>query len=167
MGQDDKLLSYNGRINNHRKYEKNIFPGNKFSLKILNVTAKDVNATYRCRYGFNSASKFVEIKEYDYNCKYQIFCQIIFWSCSMPSSNIFIYIKTFCSVLLNRHYCSFQWSFLEAVWWPKVISFCVICNYLCAFAIENVPHLCIFIITFSYNQTNKRVKRKWKLNRMR
>lgn len=78
MGKDDELLSYNGRINNHRKYEETIFPGNKFSLKIFNVTAKDVNVTYRCRYGFNSARKCIEIKESDYNCKYQKVLQIIF-----------------------------------------------------------------------------------------
>ncbi|XP_063418434.1 uncharacterized protein LOC134701233 [Mytilus trossulus] len=63
MGNDDHLLSYNGRINNHRKYEETIFPGNEFSLKIVNVTEQDVNITYRCRYGFNAANRFIAINE--------------------------------------------------------------------------------------------------------
>ncbi|CAC5420517.1 unnamed protein product [Mytilus coruscus] len=66
MGSDDQLLSYNGRINNHRKYEETILPGNEFSLRIFNVTEKDVNITYRCRYGFDSANTFIEMNEYNY-----------------------------------------------------------------------------------------------------
>ncbi|XP_052079917.1 uncharacterized protein LOC127718053 isoform X3 [Mytilus californianus] len=63
MGNHDELLSYNGRINNHRKYEETILQGNEFSLKIINVTEKDVNITYRCRYGFDTATYFIEINE--------------------------------------------------------------------------------------------------------
>lgn len=63
MGNHDQLLSYNGRINNHRKYKETIFHGNAFSLKILNVTVKDVNVTYRCRYGFDTATYFIKICE--------------------------------------------------------------------------------------------------------
>ncbi|CAC5420515.1 unnamed protein product [Mytilus coruscus] len=66
MGNDDQLLSYDGRINNHRKYEETILPGNEFSLKIFNVTEKDLNVTYRCRYGFDVANKFIEINEHNY-----------------------------------------------------------------------------------------------------
>ncbi|XP_052079915.1 uncharacterized protein LOC127718053 isoform X2 [Mytilus californianus] len=63
MGNHDELLSYNGRINNHKKYEETVLPGNEFSLKVFNVTEKDVNVTYRCRYGFDTATYFIEIKE--------------------------------------------------------------------------------------------------------
>ncbi|CAC5420523.1 unnamed protein product [Mytilus coruscus] len=66
MGNEDQLLSYNGRINNHRKYEETIIPGNEFSLKISNVTEKDVNVTYRCRYGFDAVNIFIELNEYNY-----------------------------------------------------------------------------------------------------
>ncbi|CAC5367994.1 unnamed protein product [Mytilus coruscus] len=66
MGSDDKLLSYNGRINNHIKYEETVLPGNEFSLKIFNVTEADVNVTYRCRYGFDSANTFIKLNEYNY-----------------------------------------------------------------------------------------------------
>ncbi|CAG2197454.1 unnamed protein product [Mytilus edulis] len=63
MGNHDQLLSYNGRINNHRKYKETIFHGNAFSLKILNVTVQDVNVTYRCRYGFDTATYFIKMSE--------------------------------------------------------------------------------------------------------
>ncbi|XP_071149916.1 uncharacterized protein [Mytilus edulis] len=63
MGNDDQLLSYNGRINNRRKYEETVLPGNEFSLKVFNVTEKDVNITYRCRYGFDTATYFININE--------------------------------------------------------------------------------------------------------
>ncbi|XP_076088355.1 uncharacterized protein LOC143058790 [Mytilus galloprovincialis] len=63
MGKNDELLSYNGRINNRRKYEETIPHGNEFSLKIFNVTEKDVNVTYRCRYGFDTATYFIEMNE--------------------------------------------------------------------------------------------------------
>ncbi|XP_052079924.1 uncharacterized protein LOC127718063 [Mytilus californianus] len=66
MGNEDQLLSYNGRINNDRKYKETIFPGNEFSLKIFNVTAADVNKTYRCRYGFDATSIFIKLNEYNY-----------------------------------------------------------------------------------------------------
>ncbi|XP_071149912.1 uncharacterized protein [Mytilus edulis] len=66
MGNEDQLLSYNGRINNHGKFKETLFPGNEFSLKIFNVTAEDVNITYRCRYGFDTASLFIELNEYNY-----------------------------------------------------------------------------------------------------
>lgn len=63
MGNEDKLLSYNGRINNYRKYKETIIHGNAFSLKIVNVTEQDVNVTYRCRYGFDTATHFIKISE--------------------------------------------------------------------------------------------------------
>ncbi|VDI82743.1 Hypothetical predicted protein, partial [Mytilus galloprovincialis] len=63
MGNDDQLLSYNGRINNRRKYEETVLPGNEFSLKVFNVTENDVNITYRCRYGFDTATYFININE--------------------------------------------------------------------------------------------------------
>ncbi|CAC5400426.1 unnamed protein product [Mytilus coruscus] len=63
MGKHDELLSYNGRINNYRKYEETILHGNAFSLRIFNVTEKDVNVTYRCRYGFDTATYFIKINE--------------------------------------------------------------------------------------------------------
>ncbi|XP_063418430.1 uncharacterized protein LOC134701228 [Mytilus trossulus] len=63
MGNHDQLLSYNGRINNHRKYKETIFPGYAFSIKILNVTVQDVNVTYRCRYGFDTATYFIKMSE--------------------------------------------------------------------------------------------------------
>ncbi|XP_076088736.1 uncharacterized protein LOC143059134 [Mytilus galloprovincialis] len=63
MGNHDELLSYNGRINNRRKYEETILHGNAFTLRIFNVTEKDVNLTYRCRYGFDTASYFIKINE--------------------------------------------------------------------------------------------------------
>ncbi|XP_063411432.1 uncharacterized protein LOC134694357 [Mytilus trossulus] len=63
MGKHDELLSYNGRINNHKKYEETVLPGNKFSLKVFNITEKDVNITYRCRYGFDTATYFININE--------------------------------------------------------------------------------------------------------
>lgn len=62
-GNDDQLLSYNGRINNRRKYEETFLPGNEFSLKVFNITEKDVNITYRCRYGFDTATYFIKINE--------------------------------------------------------------------------------------------------------
>ncbi|VDI76221.1 Hypothetical predicted protein [Mytilus galloprovincialis] len=66
MGNDDQLLSYNGRINSRRKYEETVLPGNEFTLKIFNVTEADLNVTYQCRYGFDSANTFIEINEYNY-----------------------------------------------------------------------------------------------------
>ncbi|XP_063411434.1 uncharacterized protein LOC134694361 [Mytilus trossulus] len=66
MGNDDHLLSYNGRINDHNKYKETVPHGNEFSLKIFNVTESDVNITYRCRYGFDSATYFIEINKYNY-----------------------------------------------------------------------------------------------------
>ncbi|XP_063412223.1 uncharacterized protein LOC134695017 [Mytilus trossulus] len=63
MGNDDQLLSYNGRINNRRKYEETFLPGNEFSLKVFNITEKDINITYRCRYGFDTATYFININE--------------------------------------------------------------------------------------------------------
>ncbi|XP_063412451.1 uncharacterized protein LOC134695175 isoform X2 [Mytilus trossulus] len=62
-GNEDQLLSYNGRINNHKKYKETILQGNAFSLKILNVTVLDVNLTYRCRYGFDTATYIIKISE--------------------------------------------------------------------------------------------------------
>ncbi|CAG2197456.1 unnamed protein product [Mytilus edulis] len=66
LGNDDQLLSYNGRINNRRKYEETVLSGNEFTLKIFNVTEEDLNVTYRCRYGFDSANTFIDINEYNY-----------------------------------------------------------------------------------------------------
>lgn len=63
MGNEDKLLSYNGRINDFRKYKETILHGNAFSLKIVNVREHDVNVTYRCRYGFDTATHFIKISE--------------------------------------------------------------------------------------------------------
>ncbi|VDI52793.1 Hypothetical predicted protein [Mytilus galloprovincialis] len=63
MGNHDELLSYNGRINNHIKYEETVLPRNEFRLKIINVTEADVNVTYRCRYGFDTATYFIEINK--------------------------------------------------------------------------------------------------------
>ncbi|VDI10328.1 Hypothetical predicted protein, partial [Mytilus galloprovincialis] len=63
MGNHDELLSYNGRINNHQKYEETVLPRNEFRLKIINVTEKDVNVTYRCRYGFDTATYFIEVNK--------------------------------------------------------------------------------------------------------
>ncbi|XP_071149915.1 uncharacterized protein [Mytilus edulis] len=64
-GTHDELLCYNGRINNPKKYEENILQGNKFSLKIYNVTKEDVNVAYQCRYGFDAASKFIKEDKQD------------------------------------------------------------------------------------------------------
>lgn len=72
MGSDDQLISYNGRINNRRKYEETVLSVNEFSLEIFNVTEADVNVPYRCRYGFVSANTFIDLNEYNYVCKYQI-----------------------------------------------------------------------------------------------
>ncbi|VDI52790.1 Hypothetical predicted protein [Mytilus galloprovincialis] len=63
IGNDNQLLSFDGDISNHRKYEETILPGNEFNLKILNVTQADVNVTYRCRYGFDTATYFIKISE--------------------------------------------------------------------------------------------------------
>lgn len=72
MRTDDELLSYNGRINNPKKYEETLTSKNQFSLRILKVTEEDVNITYRCRYGFNAASTFIELNKYNYVSKYEI-----------------------------------------------------------------------------------------------
>lgn len=72
MGNDDELVCYNSRINNPRKYEETVISRNEFSLKILKVTEEDVNTTYRCRYGFDAASTFIELSEYNYVSKYRI-----------------------------------------------------------------------------------------------
>ncbi|CAC5405145.1 unnamed protein product [Mytilus coruscus] len=66
MGNDDQLLSYNGRINNRRKYEETVLPGNEFSLKIFNITEADVNVAYRCRYGFETATNVIKITDDNY-----------------------------------------------------------------------------------------------------
>lgn len=58
-GYDDELLSYNGRINNPSKYGEKVH-GNRFSLNIFNVTEKDLNTVYQCRYGFDAAYKFIK-----------------------------------------------------------------------------------------------------------
>ncbi|CAG2197457.1 unnamed protein product [Mytilus edulis] len=66
MGNDDQLLSYNGRINNRRKYEETVLTGNGFSLKIFNITEADVNVTYRCRYGFETTTHVIKITDDNY-----------------------------------------------------------------------------------------------------
>lgn len=68
-GYEDELLCYNGRIHNSKKYEEKVLQGNKFSLKILNVTEEDVNVVYQCRYGFDAANKFIEKDDHDRFCK--------------------------------------------------------------------------------------------------
>lgn len=72
MGDDDKLLCYNGRINNLRKYTEKVLPGNGFSLTIFNVTESDLNVVYQCRYGFDAASKLIEADKPKLFCKYGV-----------------------------------------------------------------------------------------------
>ncbi|CAC5359460.1 unnamed protein product [Mytilus coruscus] len=66
MGNDDQLLSYNGRINNLRKYEETVSSINEFSLKIFNLTEVDVDVTYRCQYGFETAIHVIKITDDKY-----------------------------------------------------------------------------------------------------
>ncbi|XP_076088505.1 uncharacterized protein LOC143058915 isoform X2 [Mytilus galloprovincialis] len=66
LGNDDQLLSYNGRIKNLEKYEETVSSNNEFSLKIFNLTEEDVEEFYLCRYGFDTATKFIEITEDNY-----------------------------------------------------------------------------------------------------
>lgn len=68
-GTNDELLCYNGRINNPKKYKENVLQGNKFSLRIYNVTKEDLNVVYQCRYGFDAASKFIKEDKQDKWCK--------------------------------------------------------------------------------------------------
>lgn len=75
LGNDDQLLSYNGRIKNLEKYEETVSSNNEFSLKIFNLTEEDVEEFYLCRYGFDTATKFIEITEDNYICK----CKMCFF----------------------------------------------------------------------------------------
>lgn len=69
-GDDDELICYNGRINNLRKYDEKILFGNEFCLTIFNITEADLNIVYQCRYGFDVASKLIEVDKPKSFCKY-------------------------------------------------------------------------------------------------
>lgn len=78
MGIDDELLCYNGRINNRGKYKENVLAANVFSLTIINVTHVDLKVLYKCRYGFDAASIFIEEDESISHCTYWVsHCLII------------------------------------------------------------------------------------------
>lgn len=125
MGNEDKLLSYNGRINNHRKFKEIIFPGNEFSLKISNVTAADVNISYRCRYGFDAASLFIELNEYNYVSRYQIWYKIhiLYFFVILICINLISCIWLRKGIKINEHINVYNWYKYEVHWIFSYINF--------------------------------------------
>ena len=72
IGTDSDIISYNGRHHNPSKYEEILSEENNFSLKIKNVTHKDLHSEYECRYKFDIYKKSLSAEERKVICKYSL-----------------------------------------------------------------------------------------------
>ncbi|CAC5383267.1 unnamed protein product [Mytilus coruscus] len=63
------IISYNGHSTIADKYNEILTSWNQFKMEIYNVSESDVNCNYKCRYGFESHVKRIQLSRNNFECK--------------------------------------------------------------------------------------------------